>query len=197
MEILLVILLLLGIVVICSFFINYLLEDKNKSITPERDKVIKENNKKKQNTKHKPEQKEIILLWKDKDWVQENLIDRKIITWKQYDYFKGKKGIYKFTINKYSKDGNTKIYVGQSNNLMQRLTTHIYSASHEYKKGEQYITSALRIQLQQDKWIEWSLIEFAKNQKELDEKERFYIALYSNELGIESLYNKDQGGVHY
>ncbi len=68
-------------------------------------------------------------VWRDKKWVKDNLIDKKIINKYQYDYFLKEPGIYKISI--LNKDNTKSFYVGQSINLIQRISYHVSNAFDE------------------------------------------------------------------
>ncbi len=82
------------------------------------------------------------MLWKDEKWVKNFLIKTNIVNDFEFDYYKEVAGIYKFEVKISEKE--KAIYVGQSQNLMQRLCYHIDNAySNVQIKNKQKISKAI------------------------------------------------------
>ncbi|BDU67746.1 MAG: hypothetical protein TYPL_3990 [Candidatus Tyloplasma litorale] len=65
-------------------------------------------------------------IWRDEKWVQENLINTKLINQFEYKYYMNQAGIYKITILDHNNEN--RVYIGQSQNLIQRLCYHVSNA---------------------------------------------------------------------
>lgn len=95
-------------------------------------------------------------------YVQEHLIDTKIITKKQYDAFKNKGGVYKITI--YDSVGFPKgFYIGESNDLIKRLCYHMKNAYGEHNESTQKITKVIKNQVDIGYKLDWTVIKVTNN----------------------------------
>lgn len=86
---------------------------------------------------------------------------------------------------------NGKIYIGQTNKTLEhRKYQHFNESSNKNRKNTHFYNALIKYG--KDAFV-FEVIDTASSQKELDEKERYWIAYYrSNER--EYGYNKDEGG---
>lgn len=81
-----------------------------------------------------------------------------------------------------------KVYIGQTNNLDRRIREH---RSHAVKDGGSFHEAIRKFGLENFKFdiLEWCRSNVA------DDRERFYIAQFRNDLGEENVYNICDGGL--
>ena len=81
-----------------------------------------------------------------------------------------------------------KVYIGQTNNLERRIREH---RSHAQKDGGPFHEAILKFGIQAFKF---EILEWCRSDV-VDDKERFYIALFRDNLGPENVYNICEGGL--
>ncbi len=76
---------------------------------------------------------EILTKGKPKniDWIKNNLIDNKVISWEKYLHYNGVPGVYKITI--LSNDNEVSTYIGESKDLIQRIAFHYSNAFESHR----------------------------------------------------------------
>ncbi len=82
--------------------------------------------------------------WRDEYWVEKNLIKTGILNKYQYNHFKNEAGVYRITI--LNKDRKNTFYIGESMNLVQRISYHVSNAldDEEKLKKKQNVTIKIK-----------------------------------------------------